>query len=83
MVLIQHIGGVTTLLKGQKSNPQHRKFAVLVTNFGRLLAIFGMILGGFDQRIIIGSSIFAVILLVGSVYKVFFASHPEPSEKAS
>jgi hypothetical protein len=75
------VGGVITLLNNQKSNPQHRKFAVLVTNFGRILSIFGMILGDFDQNIIIGSSIFAVILLVVSVYKGFFAAHPEPSKQ--
>ena len=45
LMIIQHIGGVSTLLQGIKFNPAHRKFAVLVTNTGRFLAFFGLIIG--------------------------------------
>jgi len=42
-----------------------------------------MILGEYDQNIIIGSSIFAVLLLVVSVYKGFIAPDQKSLEKPS
>lgn len=71
-MIIQHLGGAITLIQG-KSNPAHRKFAVLVTNWGRMVAIGGMIFGKVDQQYIIGACVLAFILLVASVYKVFIA----------
>lgn len=44
MLIIQHIGGVSTYLQGIKFNPAHRKFAVVVTNMGRFIAFFGLVI---------------------------------------
>lgn len=74
MVIIQHIGGVTTLLKGIKFNPQHRMFGYYVSNTGRIIAVVGSIIGEADQNIIYVSAGIAAFLLIGSTYKVFFAS---------
>jgi hypothetical protein len=46
---------------------------VIVTNYARILVIFGFILAKKSDTIIYGAIGLAVILLVGSVYKVFFA----------
>ena len=46
LVLLQHVGGVTTLLKGISFNPIHRKFGVVVSSLGKFLAVGGMIIAG-------------------------------------
>lgn len=71
LMTLQHIGGAITLLQNKTHNPGHRKFAVVVTNLGRGVAIGGMIFGGVEQQYIIGASVLALVLLVFSVWKVF------------
>lgn len=73
LLIIQHIGGVSTLLKGINYNPQHRKFAVVVSNFARILGLFGLILAGEEKNTILLVGAIDALLLVGSVYKVFIA----------
>ncbi len=75
MLIIQHVGGVLTLLKGIKFNPSHRLFAFYVTNFGRILAFFGSVIAEAEPWIIYTSGAITVILLFASAYKVFFASN--------
>ena len=69
--MLQHLGGAFTLIKDMKRNNGHRKFAVLVTNLGRMVAIGGMIFGGVEQKYIIGAAVLAFVLLAFSVWKVF------------
>jgi len=44
-MIVQHLGGVSTYLQGIKYNSAHRNFAVVVTNTGRFIAFFGLIIG--------------------------------------
>ncbi len=81
MLVIQHIGGVTTLLKGIKFNPQHRVFGFYVSNLGRIIAFFGFVIAGAEQWIIYSSGALTAILLLGSTYKVFFASKKPTREE--
>lgn len=74
MLFLQHLGGVTTLLKGIKYNPQHRMFGFYVANMGRIISVVGSIIGGAEQWVIYVSGGLTVLLLIGSTYKVFFAS---------
>lgn len=74
LLFLQHVGGVTTLLKGIKYNPQHRIFGFYVANMGRIIAVVGSIIGGAEQWVIYVSGGLTVLLLIGSTYKVFFAS---------
>ena len=46
---LQHLGGAITLLQNKTHNAGHRKFAVVVTNLGRMVAIGGMLFGGVQQ----------------------------------
>lgn len=73
-MIIQHIGGVSTLLKGVKYNPAHRLMGFYVSNFGRTLAFFGFVIANVDKWIIYTSGAITLLLLVASTYKVFFAS---------
>lgn len=78
-------------MKGINFNPGHRKFAVLVSNFARLLGFFGLLLAGEERNTIILVGCIDAFLLVGSVYKVFFAGQntkrkleqPVPSNEGS
>jgi hypothetical protein len=84
MLLIQHVGGVSTLLKGKKSNPAHRMLGFYVSNFGRILTVFGFVIAKVDQNIIYGSGAITLLLLVASTYKVFFAKQePEKAVKTN
>lgn len=74
LLFLQHVGGVTTLLKGIKYNPQHRLFGFYVANMGRIIAVVGSIIGGAEQWVVYVSGGLTVLLLIGSTYKVFFAS---------
>jgi len=83
-MLIQHFYGVYILLNSQTFSPNHRKFAVVVTNLGRFVTIFGLILCGRDQIYIIGGGVLSVIMLVATIQKVFLAkgtSTATPSSK--
>lgn len=71
LLLVQHIGGVLTLIKGMSSNPAHRKFGIIVSNLGRIISVFGLILAGQDQRLIIGAAVLALLMLVLSAKKLF------------
>lgn len=77
LLVIQHIGGVSTLLKGIKFNSSHRKLGYVVSNLGRFIAIGGQIIGNADKNIIYVSVAITVILFFGSTYKVFFAPKTE------
>lgn len=87
LLVIQHIGGVSTLLKGMKFNSSHRKLGYVVSNLGRFIAIGGQIIGHADTTIIYASVAISVILFLGSTYKVFFAaespSKPKPEKKSA
>lgn len=74
LLFLQHVGGVTTLLKGIKYNPQHRMFGFYVANMGRIIAVVGSIIGGAEQWVIYVSAGLTLLLLIASTYKVFFAS---------
>lgn len=74
LLVLQHVGGVTTLLKGIKYNPQHRMFGFYVANIGRIIAVVGSIIGGAEKWVIYVSGGLTVLLLIASTYKVFFAS---------
>ena len=80
---LQHLGGAITLIQNKTHNAGHRKFAVVVTNLGRMVAIGGMIFGGVQQEYIIGASVLALLLLVLSVYKVFVKKEHVPAKKPS
>jgi hypothetical protein len=67
--VLQHILGVTALLKNYTYFPIHRTLGIIVSNLARFLAVFGLILGKFDKRIVIGSGVVAFLLLVWSVRK--------------
>ena len=84
LLVIQHVGGVSTLLKGIKYNSSHRKLGYVVSNLGRFIAIGGQIIGNADKNIIYASVAITVILFLGSTYKVFFAgkSPSKPSKEA-
>lgn len=71
LLILQHLGGVITLLKGIRSNPIHRKFGTIVSNLGRVLATFGLILAEQDQKLIIGAAVLGFILLIVSVKSGF------------
>ena len=73
---IQHMGGTITLLQNKTHNANHRKFSVIVSNMGRMVSIGGMLYGGVQQQYIVGSCVLALILLVASVYSVFFKKPP-------
>ena len=45
----------------------HRKFAVLVTNSGRFLVVFGLILAEKEKYLIYGSAAIAAVLLVATI----------------
>lgn len=70
-MVVQHIGGVSTYLQGIKYDPAHRKFAVVVTNMGRFIAVFGLVIAGAEEMYVYGSGALAVVLLIASVYNVF------------
>ncbi len=74
LLVIQHIGGVSTLLKGIKYNPTHRKLGYVVSNLGRFIAVGGQIIAKADKTLLYASVAITVFLFVASTYKVFFAS---------
>ena len=45
LVILQHLGGVTSFL-GNKPNPNHRSFGKVLVNIGRVVAGFGWLLAG-------------------------------------
>ena len=67
LLLIQHFGGVVILIKGERFNATHRKFAILVTNSGRFLVVFGLILAQKEQYLIVGSAAISLVLLVATI----------------
>ena len=73
MLVVQHAGGVSTLLKGIKYNPTHRMLGFYVSNFGRILAFFGLVIANAEPWIIYTSGAITAVLLLASTYKVFFA----------
>lgn len=79
----QHFYGVYLLLTGARFSPAHRKFAVLVTNSGRFITVFGMVLSKVDQNYIIGATVVALLLLAASVQKVFFAQGTKVAASAT
>ena len=84
-MIIQHIGGVTTLLKGMRFNPSHRKFAIIVADLGRILVVFGFILAGAEQYIIMGSGAIAsvlIIITIGYYKQLSKATHPSEKNKS-
>ncbi len=84
MMILQHIGGVSTLLKGQKFNPGHRLFGFYVSNFGRILAFFGFVIAKAEEWVIISSGVITLVLLIASTYKVFFTKKKKrPVSEAS
>lgn len=60
------------------SNPLHRKFGLVVSNLGRIIAIFGLILAKQRQEFIIGAIVLAVVLLIASILKA--SKVPTPKE---
>lgn len=76
LLVIQHVGGVSTLLKGIKYNSSHRKLGYVVSNLGRFIAIGGQIIGNANKNILYFSIGLTVLLFIGSTYKVFFAGGP-------
>ena len=84
-MIIQHIGGVTTLLKGLRFNPSHRKFAIIVANLGRFLVVFGLILAKKEQTIIIGAAAIASILFVITVgyYRQYSKAETSQAQRVS
>ena len=83
MLVIQHASGVYTLLKGIKYNPTHRKLGFYVSNFGRILAVFGFVIANAEPWIIATSGAITVFLLIASTYKVFFANKPAKPAKTA
>lgn len=79
LLLVQHVGGVLTLIKGMSSNPAHRKFGIIVSNMGRIIAVFGLILAQQDQRLIIGAATLAFLMFILTVKKLF-SSKPKVSD---
>lgn len=59
-----------------KYNSTHRKLGFYVSNFGRILAVFGMVIAKSEQWILYSSIVLTVFLLIASTYKVFFAAKP-------
>ena len=45
----------------------HRKFAVIVTNSGRFLVVFGLILAEKEKYLIYGAAAIAAVLLVATI----------------
>lgn len=71
LLIIQHVGGVLTLLRGQTFNSSHRKLAVIVGNFGRILCFFGFVIAKAESWILLTTGILTIVFLIGSVKKVF------------
>jgi hypothetical protein len=83
ILFLQHVGGVTILLKGISYNPNHRKFGVAVSSLGKFLAIGGMIISGWSQEIIIASTILTILITIFATYKHFFEQKSSPKPKSS
>jgi amino acid permease len=66
IMILQHFGGVIAYYTG-KPNPLHRKFGRYVAMLGRIIAIFGWLLGGNQQNAIIVGVASAVILVISAV----------------
>lgn len=81
-LVFQHIGGVITLLQGKTHNPNHRKFAVVVTNLGRIVTLVGFKYAKQDLWFYI-LSVLAVLLLIGSVQAVFGKKEAPKKENKS
>ena len=61
LVIIQHIGGVTSFF-GKKANPQHRSFGKILVNIGRVVAAFGWIFAGNTTNAMIVGIVSVVLL---------------------
>ena len=60
----------------------HRKFAVLVTNSGRFLVVFGLILAEKEKYLIYGAAAIAAVLLVATIkYLKEMSALPSKAEK--
>ena len=46
LIILQHIGGVLTLLSESKKNPAHKKFAFWVANLARVIVCLGWLMKG-------------------------------------
>lgn len=71
LLVAQHIGGINIYYKGVVYSLNHRKMAVVVSNLGRLLAVLGMVYADWSIWLIYSASLLGLLMLVGSVYKVF------------
>lgn len=74
LLIVQHLGGVTSLLKGIHKNPVHRKFGFVVSNFARIVSVFGFLLVK-KENIANYLGVATVVLLVISGYLTFFGKH--------
>ena len=69
------------LIKGERFNATHRKFAILVTNSGRFLVVFGLILAQKEQYLIVGSAAISLVLLVATIkYLIDLSGHTPPKK---
>ena len=46
LIVLQHIGGVTTLYSATQKNSQHKKFGFWVANLARAVVVGGWLLNG-------------------------------------
>jgi hypothetical protein len=74
LLVIQHLGGVSTLLKNVKYNSAHRLLGFYVGNAGRIISFVGFVIAKAEPWILYTSGGLTLLLLLGSSYKVFFAS---------
>lgn len=80
LVIIQHIGGVSSYLL-KKPNPQHRSFGKILVNIGRVVAGVGWIFGGnLNNAIIVGV---VSIVMIGLALVVGPAKKPVSKESGS
>lgn len=75
-ILLQHIGGVTTLLSASKKNPGHKKFAFVVANLARVIVCLGWLMIG-DQTNLLYMVVTSAVLFIASFYNAFLVKRSQ------
>ncbi len=81
LIVLQHVGGVTTLYSATQKNAQHRKFGFWVANLARAVVVGGWLLNGNETNIMY-VSIISVVLFIASFYNTYLLKTAS-SEKAN